>query len=244
MKIALISDIHGNHNALKRVLSAIDCLGVSLVLCAGDLVSYGGGDNEVISLLHERMVPCVAGNYDYAVAWDLPTASNKPSSIQTEPLKQAALDWSKRNTSNNSKQFLRALPWRQQFHFGDKTLVMMHAGPGSLFDWYTPENEETLNQLADSVQSDFIILGHTHKPFLYKTHSTTIVNPGAVGRSLDGDVRAVFAVLDMETEEADFHRVEYDINETVQMIRASGMPDGVATLVEQGVRRIEEAVSV
>lgn len=212
-----------------------------MILCAGDLVSYGGGDNEVIESLHQRMIPCVAGNYDYAVAWDL-EASNKPSSPQNEPLKQAALAWSKKNVSERSLAFLRSLPWRQRFQFESLTVDLMHAGPASLFDWHAPDRPETLSALAQNSDADAIVLGHTHQPFRVEEHGTIIINPGAAGRALDGDVRAAYAVFDCRTMTTDFRRVEYDLEAAVRDIRASGMPEGVAILVEQGIRRIEEAV--
>ena len=85
------------------------------------------------------------------------------------------------------------------------------------------------------------MLGHTHQPFTVRVHDTLFINPGAVGRSLDRDVRATCAVLDTRTHNVDFHRVEYDVDSAAQSILASGMPDGIATLLRYGMRRIEEA---
>jgi predicted phosphodiesterase len=99
MKLGLISDIHGNLQALERILATLDDNGVEMILCAGDLVCYGADHEQVLRVLRERHIPCVVGNYDYAVAWDQPRASEKSSSLLTEPLKQAALDWTKTHIS-------------------------------------------------------------------------------------------------------------------------------------------------
>lgn len=242
MKLGLITDIHGNISALESVLAALDHAGVDLILCAGDLVSYGGSDNEVISCIRDRTIPCVTGNYDYAVAWDQASASPRPSSPQTEPLKQAALDWSKTHCSQESRQYLQALPWRQQFVVDETSIEVIHAGPNSLVDWYTPEVPEAIDELTQSIDADVLLLGHTHQAFVNQANDTTVVNPGAVGRSLDGDTRACYALFDTRTSNASLHRVEYDIEHTLSIIRESEMPNEIATMIEQGIRRIEEAV--
>ena len=79
MKIGLISDIHGNQQALTKVLGQLYNEHVDLVLCAGDLVCYGAHANQVLDLMRSCAIACVAGNYDAAVAWNWPSASSKPS---------------------------------------------------------------------------------------------------------------------------------------------------------------------
>ena len=111
MKLGLISDIHGNLHALEQVLLELEEQQVQLILCAGDLVCYGAFPNEVLELLRQKSIPTVLGNYDAAVAWDLPTVSSKPSSPQTEPIKLAALAWAKAQISSENVHYLRSLPW-------------------------------------------------------------------------------------------------------------------------------------
>ena len=110
MKLGLLSDIHGNFHALQRVLEVLDEERVEMILCAVDLVCYGADHERVVRLLVEWHIPCVIGNYDYAVAWNQPKASVKPSTPLTEPLKQAAFDWVKQNITPLSAAFLQRLP--------------------------------------------------------------------------------------------------------------------------------------
>lgn len=246
MIIGLIADIHGNHQALTTVLRHLYRERVDLVLCAGDLVCYGAHPNHVITMLRQCAIPCVAGNYDAAVAWDLPTAARKPSSPQTEPLKQAALDWTKREIHSKHRDYLRGLPWSMNFNVDNRRIHLLHAGPNYLDEWLTPEQPRELADLGASLDAEIVVLGHTHQAYIHTVvnsssgRKTLFINPGSVGRSLDGDTRAAYALLDTTTATAQLFRIEYDLDMAVQAIFRSGMPPGIALLVRQGARRLEQ----
>jgi putative phosphoesterase len=242
MKLGLISDIHGNIHALEHVLNLLDRENVDAILCAGDLVCYGANHERVLQTLRERNIPCVAGNYDYAVAWDQPRASRKPSSARNEPLKQAALDWTKANVSVASKNFLRHLPTTVTLRFDLFSISMVHASLDQLDEEILPQYTARLIAMAIRLDSNVIVLGHTHKPFSARAQNTLFINPGSVGRALDRDRRASYAIYDTRTRQVQFHRAEYDIQSALQAIRASTMPAEIATLVENGIARIDEVV--
>ena len=244
MKIGLISDIHGNQQALTKVLNQLYLERVDLILCAGDLVCYGAHCNQVLDLMRSCAIPCVTGNYDAAVGWNWPSASSKPSSPATEALKQAALVWTKRNLHSKHRDYLRGLPWTLSYHFDKLRLVVIHAGLLQLDEWYTPEDPAALCALAAQVAADIIVLGHTHQPFVYEVEyalgrKTLFINPGAVGRSLDGDTRAAYAILQTVTRTVQLQRIVYDLKLTVQAIMQSGMPPEIGLLVQHGARRLE-----
>lgn len=242
MTIGLIADIHGNIQALEAVLAALS--EVDVILCAGDVVAYGANPNAVIARLKEAGIPSVAGNYDDAVAWDKAKASRKASSPRNEPLKQAALDWCKQAIRADSKQYLRGLPWRLHYHFAGKSLSVIHAGLDFLDEWLVPEDEALLAEVATRLQSDVVVLAHSHRAFSINVADTLFINPGAVGRALDGDVRASYAVLELPSLELRHHRVSYNIKETLEAIRRSHLPSGmardIALLMKHGARRIDD----
>lgn len=244
MKIGLISDIHGNQQAFTKVLNQLYLERVDLILCAGDLVCYGAHCNQVLELMRSCAIPCVVGNYDAAVGWNWPTASSKPSNPATEALKQAALDWTKRNLHSKHRDYLRGLPWMLTYHFDQLRLVVIHAGLQQLDEWYTPEEPARLHALAAQVMADVIVLGHTHQPFVYEVEyalgrKTLFINPGAVGRALDGDTRAAYAILQTATRTVQLQRIDYDLKLTVQAIMQSGMPLEIGLLIQHGARRVE-----
>lgn len=243
MKIGLISDIHGNIHALDAVLDALKREDISYILCAGDLVCYGATPNEVVQRIYERNIPCVAGNYDAAVGWDLPKASRKPSSPQNEPLKQAALDWTKEVIHPNAKQYLNQLAWTSVFDVKGSKIQTLHAGFDYLDEWLSPDTPGTLEDAAKRVSAPVVIVGHTHQIFTYTCNDVLFINPGPVGRSLDGDPRASFAILNTETNEVNFQRLPYDLDSAVDAIMNASMPNEIGEMIRHGARRIEEVLT-
>ncbi len=245
MKIGLISDIHGNLQAMNTVLDALYRERVDLILCAGDLVCYGAQCNHVIDLMRACNIPSVTGNYDAAVAWNLPSAASKPSSPANELLKQAALDWTKRHIHSKHRDYLRTLPWTMQFVLDDLRITVIHAGLNQLDEWYTPEEPAHLSRLASKLSSDVVVVGHTHCAFDTTVtdpsgSKTRFINPGAVGRSLDRDTRAAYAIFDTTDQSVCLRRIEYDLANAVRAIMQSGMPKEIGLLIQQGARRIEQ----
>ncbi|MBF6594483.1 MAG: YfcE family phosphodiesterase [Thermaceae bacterium] len=240
MKIGLISDIHGNLHALEAVLKALGGEAVDLTLCAGDLVVYGAHPAETLKLLRDSGIPSVAGNYDHAVAFGLEAASSKPSSPANEALKRAALRWTQTALPKGCKRYLAGLPWRMDYQLDGRQITLLHAGLEALDEFLTPQSADELHTLALRLGAEVAVLGHTHLPFTFLAGDTLIINPGAVGRSLDGDTRASFAILETENLSVQHLRIEYDVERAAQAIAGSGMPGEIAEMVRRGLRRVEE----
>ncbi len=242
MRIGLISDLHANLPATQAVLAALDREAVDLILCAGDLVCYGAQPNEVLALLRRRGVPCVLGNYDAAAGWGNPI-SRKPSRPATEALKQAAMNWTRAILQPAHRRFLRGLPWTHSGRYGGLSLTLLHAGPEYLDEAILPEHTQRQAEIARRTQAEVLVLGHTHLAFAVNHGDLLCVNPGAVGRALDGDVRAAYAVLDTVARRAELRRVDYDVDSAIQAITAAGLPADLAELIRRGARRLEEPVT-
>lgn len=245
MKIGLIADIHGNYHALAAVLGALAQEAVDVILCAGDLVGYGAQPLDVIAALRAAAIPSVAGNYDEAVGWNLPKASRTPSSPANEPIKQAALDWTKRRVDDATRGYLRSLPRSAMFFFDGMRIAVVHAGLDYTDEWIHPDAPAALRSLAARLDADVAVLGHTHQAFVVETQNRTgarviAVNPGAVGRALDGDTRAAYAIFDTATRAATLRRLTYDLAGAVDAIAQSDMPPEIAQLVRHGLRRIDQ----
>lgn len=246
MKIGLISDIHGNIHALTRVLQELYAHPVDIILCAGDLVGFGAHPGQVIHLLRHMAIPCAAGNYDAAVAWDLPQPSQRPSSPALEPLRRAALAWAQAHLSQEQKHYLRNLPMTLSFKLDGLHIQVMHAGLDALDDWYMPDDPDRMARLAARLAADVVIMGHTHHPYAFRSwhegkkpgsvRTTLFINPGSVGRPLDGDPRAAFAIFDTRKQQVDFHRIEYDVDAAARAVEKSGMPLAIARLLREATR--------
>jgi diadenosine tetraphosphatase ApaH/serine/threonine PP2A family protein phosphatase len=109
---------------------------------------------------------------------------------------------------------------------------------------YTPAEPDAMHALYSRVRTDVVVMGHSHTSFTYRASAGLMVNPGSVGRSLNGDTRAAYAILDTATLEVAHRRVRYDLRGAVRAIEKSGMPLEIARLVEHGARRIEDVPAI
>ena len=244
MNIGIISDIHANLPALRAVLAELDARSVDLIVCAGDLVCYSAQPNEVLDLVRARGIQSVVGNYDDAVAWRRSSASRTTSSAATEPLKRAALAWTIDRLDAAHGPYLRGLPWRADLRVDGLRMSLVHAGLEHLDEWVTPHHPGLIEDMVQRLAADVLVLGHTHTAYSVVREQTLVINPGAVGRSLDGDPRAAFAILDTTTRRVELRRVTYDVASAIAAIETSGMPPAISSLIRYAVRRIEEVPNV
>lgn len=178
--IGIISDIHGNFNALKAVLSELDALNVSKIYCLGDIVGYYPLINECCDELRRRNVKCVLGNHDWYVAANVECARSKTASI--------CASYQSSIISNDNRNWIKALP----IFLLDADLSMVHGG------WQNP-----LDEYLKPLDSDLLLIptshgasGHTHRSIIKHFSGKTYCNPGSVGQPRDNDPRASFAIYD------------------------------------------------
>lgn len=207
MKIAFISDIHGNYEALKSVLAEIDRLGVTSVYCAGDIVGYYSQINECCNELRSRSIPSVMGNHDWYMAGGgfCPRSQSVNDCLiyQRKVIEQENLDW------------LKTLPLQIRI----ENVQMVHGGWGDPIDEYLKPSEEYF----EKVSGEAFVSGHTHVQSIQRFKNKTYCNPGSVGQPRDGDHRAAFAIYDGRNFE--LHRVEYDMQKVFDLMEAAGFND-------------------
>src|SRR3954470_24884663 len=174
MKIALISDIHANLPALEAVLADIDTQGVDATYHLGDLVGYAPWPNEVIDLIRAAGIIGVAGNYDSTVGGDYKHCGCRYEDARQEELSHLSFAWTKRNTADERKAWLRALPFRVDLrplggHATGPTVTLVH-GNQVLNTVYVAgdRSDDFLAKMGGSIGArpgDVVAFGHTHKPW-------------------------------------------------------------------------------
>jgi predicted phosphodiesterase len=233
VRYLVVSDIHGNRIALDAVLSAAEGQWDRL-LCLGDIVGYGPEPNECVEVIAKLAHACVLGNHD------LVSAGGEGLS-QFNDLARIAAEWTFCELTEDNRYYLQSLP--QVVEQGDITLV--HGSPRSPVWEYLQE----MHQLPDSfarVSTGLTLVGHTHLPRAFSFDPTQLVysvgsgkwrtsiqlkgnlrwilNPGSVGQPRDGDPRAAFGLLDIDTGTFQFERAAYDIASTQASMRSLGFP--------------------
>jgi predicted phosphodiesterase len=246
MKYALISDVHGNLPALEAVLADIDRRdAVDAIYHLGDLVGYAPWPNEVVTLLRERGIPGISGNYDSTVATDYAHCGCKADSPRGEELSHLSYEWTRAHVAPETKRFLGTLPFRMDLrprggHKSRPQLVLVHGAPTLNTLYWTDERPESfafkMARSAGAREGDLIAFGHTHKPWHRVVEGVYFLNTGSVGKPKDGDWRAGYALVEASEEIGlvEFVRVEYDLERTVMGILSSGLPDEFADLLRTG----------
>lgn len=207
MKIAFISDIHGNYEALKAVLAELDRLCISKVYCAGDIAGYYTQINECCNELRLRGIPSVMGNHD----WYMAGGGFCPRSKSVND----CLVYLRGVIEKENQEWLKNLPL--QIQIGQ--IKMVHGGWADPIDEYLKPTQEYF----EKVEGNIFVSGHTHVQTLQKFGHKVYCNPGSVGQPRDGDPRAAYAVFD--GKDFELCRVEYDMQKVFDLMEAAGFND-------------------
>ncbi len=225
--VAVITDIHGNLPALQAALRRIDELGIERIYCGGDLVGYGPHPNEVCSLIAERGIPTIYGNYDYAIARDLDDCGCAYVTQHDRELGQGSVEWTLTHTDQASKAFMRGLPFDLRFDVGGVGVHLVHGSPRKVNEYLFEDKPDRLyERLASQERDRVLVFGHTHKPWVREIGGVLFVNCGSVGKPKDGDPRGAFAVLRSAGDDVQvtIERVAYDADAVAREVREAGLP--------------------
>jgi len=240
MKLAIISDLHSNREALESVFEKIRQLGVSDVVCLGDIVGYGPDPEFCVDLVRGHTQWCLMGNHDEALFRD---------ASDFNPHARKAIEYTRRRmqprwySSTDKKarwKWLKGLPLRRN----EGRFLFVHGSPRDPVREYVLSTDGILN--PDKLQAIFsafdgvAVAGHTHQPGVHdedmRFHGLDgseeftlplprdrkfFVNVGSTGQPRDSDNRACFAVL--EDEQVTWHRVPYDFRSTMEKIQGTGV---------------------
>ena len=227
-RVAVITDIHGNLPALEASLQAIDAIGVDAIYCGGDLVGYGPHPNEVCRLIQERAFPTIYGNYDYAIARELDDCGCAYVTEHDRELGQRSVAWTLAHTDKRSKEFMRALPFDLRLELGSQRVRLVHGSPRKVNEYLFEDKPARLyERLAGDAECEVLVFGHTHKPWIHEYGGVRFVNCGSVGKPKDGDLRAAFAILELDDSgqvRASIERVPYDAEGVAREVAAAGLP--------------------
>ncbi|ODN30992.1 metallophosphoesterase family protein [Fervidobacterium thailandense] len=237
-KVAFISDVHSNLEALEAVLKDIDERGVDEVFCVGDLVGYGPNPNEVIELIRERNIPTVCGNYDDAVGFEKDSCGCAYNPGRETEVGDESIRWTIEHTSPENKAFLRSLPKKLSIQVENVKVLLVHGSPlNHLLEYVKPSvSAERLKLLVRDIEEDIIVNGHTHLRMARHILGKLVLNPGSVGRTKDGKPGATYAILyvDDVVYWYEFVFVEYDVKRTVEKLVKAGLPVELGTVLALG----------
>lgn len=185
-RIAIISDIHGNLEALKSVLEDIKDRNIDRIFCLGDIIAKGTHQQKCVDLIREKCEVIIKGNCDEYFT------SNADLSIKT----QSEIDriiWNKNKLNEETIKYLNNLPYCYEFYMSGRLVRLVHAHPKKinkfvgnidnidrLYELFLPSSNTT-----SDMRADILIYGHIHTPYIQKIYNRTIINTGSVGNAID-----------------------------------------------------------
>lgn len=233
MRLALISDIHGNNVALEAVLTEISTQNITQLVCLGDVASTGPQPCEVIKRIREIGCPVVMGNMD---AWLLQPEPKEQPDLRRKRWQEMDL-WCAEQLSSSDRAYLRSFrPSIEYPLLNGKTLFCYHGSPRSYNERILPTtSEEELEQAFAGTRGDLMVGGHTHVQMFRRFKDILVFNPGSVGLAMDrvsplSDIRqpafAEYAIVECSKTslQAELHRLAFDLQAFIQVMNASGMP--------------------
>ena len=237
MRLAVISDIHGNCFALDSVLRDIRQQGIERIVCLGDAIQGGAQPAQTVARLRELACPIVMGNAD---AFVLDGNSDAEEVSERQSIVRA---WTLAQLSSADQAFMRQFqPTIEVSLEGEKTLLCFHGSPHSFNDIILPQTlEETFRRYLGGFSAAFLTGGHTHTQQLRRLGDAWYFNPGSVSlaynweRAQDGskvDPWSDYAIPTCEGAASGitFRHVPFDVDELTRIIRASGLPDPEPTI--------------
>ncbi|MFQ5820247.1 MAG: metallophosphoesterase family protein [Candidatus Heimdallarchaeota archaeon] len=226
IRLAVLSDIHGNLEALETIIRHFKGKKIDLWVCPGDIVGYGPFPNECIQLVKDSFKHVIMGNHDHA-SIDRGVDRNIPA---FNPYAHKALLWTANKLTKESKRFLAELPLTETIPIEKITLAMFHGSPFHPLDEYVdPSYPSTrLDYYIQSTGADILILGHTHVPMVYNSKKEgMLLNPGSVGQPRDRNPQASAAIIKVEEYKVDIEifRVKYAIDKTAKAMKYAKLPN-------------------
>ena len=231
LRIAVLSDVHGNLPAFRAVLDDVATQEPDAVWFLGDLVGYGAQPDECAELAAEHCDLCLAGNHDLGVLGEIDIADFSPHAA-------AAALWTRENAAEGTLDFLRGLKPEKN----GEAIGLYHASPRDPV-WEYVLSTAQADQCIDAMNARVSAIGHTHVALRFTrterdvdgrqveggteldiSASEWLINPGSVGQPRDGDPRAAWLLLDTENWTARWNRVEYAIDEAAKAIDDAGLP--------------------
>lgn len=241
MRYGVISDIHGNLEAFRAVLDALDGEMIDSYLFVGDLIGYGADPKECIRVLRDlNPAVMVAGNHEWGLL-------GKMEESYFNELAQRAVTWTKKLLNDDEIKYLESFP----LIYEDEKMTLVHGTLNSPEEFYYVFDTEDAYVTMSQMKNCLCFIGHSHVPGIFVSDESKViyledtdvrvdnqrkylVNVGSVGQPRDGDPRASYAVYDEEELTIQIKRVDYDVQKAQEKILKAGLPPKLAYRLSEG----------
>jgi len=236
MRIAILSDIHGNLEALTTNINYIEDDNIDDIYCLGDIVGYGSNPNECIEIIVEKCKKVVIGNHDHAVL-------GLTSTEYFNDFAKISTFWTRNILTEQNRDYLASL----EFTHIENDILLVHSTPSDPMMWHYILSEIDARHELNHFEQQVCFIGHSHFPIVFHSNGFSrkskltleqdvryIVNVGSVGQPRDGNPKTCFCIYDDESKEVEYIRLNYDIEKTKEKIIRAGLPVFLADRLTKG----------
>ncbi|HEY1977854.1 MAG TPA: metallophosphoesterase family protein [Candidatus Baltobacteraceae bacterium] len=241
MRVAVVSDIHGNLVGLDACLADLQAQGgADAIVAAGDLCLDGPKPKKVLQRLEEVGAQCVRGNTDRYLSEELTEA--------VDGVDDAQIAWTRNDLGERWISFLRDLPFALRIGDDDNQLLIVHANPKSDDEHLWPDaDDEALERFIGEEPAAAIAFGHLHLPYVRLWRGKLLVNVASAGLPKDGDPRACYAILTERDGgwQVKHRRVVFDVKKVATQLADCGIPGSaelIATLRRHRYKRLKSSI--
>jgi putative phosphoesterase len=222
MRIAIVSDIHGNRTAFEAVVADLRQMSPDLIFHGGDLADGGSSPVEIVDRVRELAWPGIIGNTDEMLARPESLREFAKATPAMQPLLPIIEEMA---AAAREKLGEERLAWLGKLAMTQKhgNLALVHARPESAWRAPAPEvSDQELKSVYGTVGRPLVVYGHIHRPYTRQVGGLTVANSGSVSLSYDGDPRAAYLLVDDGIPA--IRRVEYSVEKELTALAENGMP--------------------
>lgn len=231
MKIAVISDIHGNLYALMRALEDIEDQKVDTIICLGDLVGYGPHPNEVVAMIKRKNIICLKGNYDASVV------DGSYTYIRENTINSFSLPWAVDELRAANRFYLNSLPTSITLEFEGRKILFVHGSPNKINEYMLEDGANT-SEIMKNLKEDVLVCAHTHIPSVKSFGDKLFINDGSIGKPKIGRPNPTYSLLEVERNKpikAEIKEITYDTKGIIKDMTMLKFPESLIRSFETGV---------
>lgn len=231
MKIAVISDIHGNLYALMKALEDIEDQKVDTIICLGDLVGYGPHPNEVVAMIKRRNIICLKGNYDASVV------DGSYTYIRENTINSFSLPWAVDELRAANRFYLNSLPTSITLEFEGRKILFVHGSPNKINEYMLEDGANT-SEIMKNLKEDALVCAHTHIPSVKSFGDKLFINDGSIGKPKIGRPNPTYCLLEIErnkTIKAEIKEITYDTKGIIKDMTMLKFPESLIRSFETGI---------
>ncbi len=236
MRIAVISDVHGNIFALESVLEDIKGRNVDEIVCTGDLVGYGPFPNKIIAKIKELDIKTIQGNYDDAIGNQRIACGCDYKTERAQKIGMSSINYTAQETSEENKKFLANLPFSLTLDIEDRKALFVHGSPRKINE-YLYEASEEVHEVAEELTEDILVCGHTHLPYHRIINNKHIINVGSIGKPKHGNPNAIYTIIEIVDGKikTEFIEVVYSVDKLVTALKETDLAEELVEVFTTGV---------